>query len=742
MWAFLLILVFFIGFGYIAIRSLTTFYYDERIDEVKSLARAYTRTLQSGIEAENQILAQMDKRLDVAAVTVSKYSEEYTDEAPHEMAKNLQVDSIYIFDKDLVITNNSDSENIGWQSTEGHQTYEFAHSDQEVFIEEIREGAITGTLYKYAYRKLGDGRIIQVSLRATTIEAIKERFSPQFLIDQIWHDAPVAKLLYLDENLTTIAATDSSLVGRVISLEGILDHSPNQHSYARTMWQGQPYLALNFPIEINQSSPRSLLIYYPVGTMETAIRHAAIFITIVMVVFFVISILLLNQTIQRNRRMYEFAYFDDETGLPNLHNFMTTLTRMRNTPVTAITIEISNLTQLVLSYGLEHSKRVHEEMANALRSLFANRIETNVFALPSSRFLVLFHSVKRMDTLSITDEIFLIRQQSDALANIDIRMGIALRSTEQIPSDILLKRALIALSAANHTEPVKQFSLALERELHRQDVIEETLNGVIEGNNEWLSLAFQPIVEIKERALVGFEALARLTCPVLGSVSPDEFISLAEQRHLIIALGWQILALACDTINEGLSRGREMVPIGINISVIQIMEESFVPTVAAIFNHKKIPHGLIQFELTESIFAQDLDFVSRQIDRLLELGVGLAIDDFGTGYSALSRINQFRFDAIKIPKQFTDHLDVQETADLVTDIISLAHHLGKEVIVEGVENEDQIEDLRLMKADYLQGYVISRPMPTADMFTYLEEATIVQKRFRHLKPNLQILPAE
>ena len=225
-------------------------------------------------------------------------------------------------------------------------------------------------------------------------------------------------------------------------------------------------------------------------------------------------------------------------------------------------------------------------------------------------------------------------------------------------------------------------------------------------------------------------------------MSPDEFISLAEQRHLIIALGWQILALACDTINEGLSRGLEMVPIGINISVIQIMEESFVPTVAAIFNHKKIPHGLIQFELTESIFAQDLDFVSRQIDKLLELGVALAIDDFGTGYSALSRINQFRFNAIKIPKQFTDRLHVQETADLVTDIISLAHHLGKEVIVEGIENEEQVEKLRLMKADYLQGYVISRPMPTADMFTYLEEATIVQKRFRHLKPNLQILPAE
>lgn len=741
-WVFLLLLIVFIVIGYFTTTSLVRFYYNERVNESTSLAKAYLRSVQSGIEAEQAILSQMDKRLEVASITVAKYPGLLTDEVLAEMAENLSVDFIYIYDDELKIINSSIGENIGWISEPGHGTYEFAHSSLDFFNEGIREGALTGTLYKYAYRKLEHGIIVQVGLRATTIEELQKRFNPQHIIDLIWDDAQVAKLLYLDQDFTVVAATDEPLVGQKLTSNELQLPSSAEYTITRTVWGDQSYMTLHFPVLVEEGKTQSLLVYYPTSLMEANIRRAALYIGLTILAIFILTILLLNQTIQRNRRMYSFAFFDDETGLPNLHNFLTTHGRNKNTPITALAVEISNLTQLLLTFGVEHSKRVHEEMATALNSLFANRIEVNVYALPWSRFLVLFHSIVQMDTLSIIDEIFLLRRRTGALANIDIRIGYAIRENEQLESDTLLKHALIALNATTHAEPVAHFSHTLEQELHRQDTIEETLQRKIRGEIHPLTLVFQPIVEIHTKALVGFEALARLNCPILGPVPPNEFIPLAEQRHLIIPLGWQILALVCDFIKKGLKQGVEMVPIGVNISVIQIMEESFVPTVEAILNHKKIPRGLIQFELTESIFAQDLTFVAKQMDRLMELGIAVAIDDFGTGYSALSRLNQISFDSIKIPKEFTDRLEIQESADLVTDIISLAHHLGKEVIVEGVECEDQLADLVLMGADYIQGYVISPPFEDAKLFDYIQEATIIQKRYRHLTPNLQSHPSE
>ena len=186
-------------------------------------------------------------------------------------------------------------------------------------------------------------------------------------------------------------------------------------------------------------------------------------------------------------------------------------------------------------------------------------------------------------------------------------------------------------------------------------------------------------------------------------------------------MGMRIIALACNFISIMREKGYEDIRVAINISTLQLLDQGFIPTLVELLEVKHIPIHNIELELTESVFAQDLVYVGEQLKQLRALGMRLAIDDFGTGYSSLSRLEYLDIDILKLDKQFVDKLSEVENKNLAQIIISMAHHIKKKVVAEGVETAFQVEQLLRIGCDYLQGYFLSIPLEETEAISLLLE---------------------
>ncbi|MEZ4442219.1 MAG: GGDEF domain-containing phosphodiesterase [Polyangiaceae bacterium] len=224
-------------------------------------------------------------------------------------------------------------------------------------------------------------------------------------------------------------------------------------------------------------------------------------------------------------------------------------------------------------------------------------------------------------------------------------------------------------------------------------------------------LLFQPIVSLRDGRLAGFEALARWDHPTLGSISPAEFIPLAEEVGLIRELGRWVIDQAARQLqswNE-IWRGPKPLSVSVNASPYQLADDALVLDVEAVLRRVDLMRGQLKIEITEGAALQDLTATSAIIERLKRSGVSFSLDDFGTGYSSLSYLHQLPYDTVKIDRAFV--MEMQEKHEKVLHaIIRLAHALNLEVVAEGLETESQKGALERMSCDYAQGYLLSRPI--------------------------------
>ena len=242
-------------------------------------------------------------------------------------------------------------------------------------------------------------------------------------------------------------------------------------------------------------------------------------------------------------------------------------------------------------------------------------------------------------------------------------------------------------------------------------------------DDDALPLVFQPIVSVATGEIVGLEALVRWTHPERGPIGPDEFIPLAEQTGLIVALGHRVLEHACHQgrIWQDAHPGRALT-ISVNVSEHQLRRPEFVAEVGdALAESGLAPERLI-LELTESVLIDEQDATIERLNALKALGVGLAIDDFGTGYSSLSYLRRLPVDSLKVDKEFIDGLggDSGEGA-LAEAIIALAQRLDLRTVAEGVEGSAQIRSLERLGCDLVQGFHLSRPLGAAEVSGLLRD---------------------
>ncbi|PXX92504.1 hypothetical protein DIT71_04730 [Marinobacter vulgaris] len=254
------------------------------------------------------------------------------------------------------------------------------------------------------------------------------------------------------------------------------------------------------------------------------------------------------------------------------------------------------------------------------------------------------------------------------------------------------------------------YRVALRNEL--QDAIDQ----------EQLSVYYQPLVDARTGQIRNVEALVRWQHPTRGLISPGDFVPLAEETGQIIALGEWVLRKACRDMVHLHSRGFRHCSISVNVSPIQLRKEGFTQTVINALKASGLPPESLELEVVESAILLDTDLVINVLHAIRELGVHIAIDDFGTGFSSLSYIKLLPANKIKIDRSFIkDVIENRSDAAITQGVISMAHHLGLEVVAEGVETEAHATYLRKNHCDLLQGFVFARPMPFDELLTFLNE---------------------
>ena len=200
---------------------------------------------------------------------------------------------------------------------------------------------------------------------------------------------------------------------------------------------------------------------------------------------------------------------------------------------------------------------------------------------------------------------------------------------------------------------------------------------------------------------------------------PGEFINIAEESGMIVALGDNVLRQACKQASQWYREGPTAVAVSVNLSVQQLRQEGFAQDVAQILQATSLPAHLLELELTESMLLEHSPTVSANIAALKALGITLSVDDFGTGYSSLAYLKRFPISTLKIDRAFVAELDEKHSDDaIILAIIAMAHSLSLTVVAEGVEHESQMAFLKANGCDEVQGYLISRPIP-ADEFSML-----------------------
>ena len=333
-------------------------------------------------------------------------------------------------------------------------------------------------------------------------------------------------------------------------------------------------------------------------------------------------------------------------------------------------------------------------------------------------FMVVVHQVSEDQiALSIAERLRNVLHQPFVVAEhelyITASMGIAMYPRDGADVSTLRQNADAAMYEAKRggKDRVLFFSPAMRDTVLEHLELETELRRALDRGQE-LTLVYQPIYEAVGGRQTASEALLRWVHPLLGPISPAKLIPVAEESGLIIRLGAWVLEEACRQCRSWQEHGLRGVRVAVNVSALQFARAEFVGSVLRTLDETGLPGHLLDLELTETTLMRDMDEAIRKMTRLHQRGISISIDDFGTGYSSLGYLPRLPVDTLKIDRSFVADLGVNSTAlSLVEGMISLAHSIDKRVVVEGVETYEQLDVLRHIGADEIQGFLLGRPSP-------------------------------
>ncbi|SFH70564.1 diguanylate cyclase (GGDEF) domain-containing protein [Tindallia magadiensis] len=433
----------------------------------------------------------------------------------------------------------------------------------------------------------------------------------------------------------------------------------------------------------------------------------------------------------RNRRLQDLAYFDPVTKLPNasyLHDFLGNMLSKH---------QKTNKKLAVIYFDLDHFKRINdtyghtfgdEVLAQVGERLLAEEDQSGTVArMSGDDFVCVLPDVGDLEMVlekikNLRKKFVLPISSRDTEVYLDISFGIALYPEHGDTVETLLQHADTATSTSKKEGSNKYtfFHESMKLDLRRKMDLEKGMRRALE--NQEMSLCYQPQVFAKTAENRGVEALLRWHHPVFGSVSPYEFIQVAEESGQILAIGEWVLSKACEKLAEFNDHQPHKLTMSVNVSTLQLRSRGFVEMVKKYVKKHKINPSFLELEMTESVFIHSFDEAVTILNELREIGVKISLDDFGTGFSSLSYLRHLPINTLKIDKAFVQGMETDKDTEIMIDsVITMAHNMNLDVIAEGVENEWQLQAMKRYECDMVQGYHISHPLTEEMLGKYFEK---------------------
>jgi diguanylate cyclase (GGDEF)-like protein len=419
-------------------------------------------------------------------------------------------------------------------------------------------------------------------------------------------------------------------------------------------------------------------------------------------------------------RIVHVAHHDALTGLPNRILFAEQLKQAlkrvrRGERLAVLYIDLDRLKRVNDTLGHPIGDKLLKGVADRLRGCI-REIDT-VARLSGDEFAIIQSSIGQpSDAAALAKRIgAAIREPIDLNGHqvvVDTSIGISIAPDDGTELDELLKTADIALYEAKNTGRGTYcfYETDMNERMQIRGKLEYDLRSAL-ANGEF-ELFYQPIVNLQDNKISAFEALLRWYHPERGMVSPSEFIPIAEETGLIIPLGEWVLRTACAEAATWPSE----INVSVNVSPLQLTNTNLVNVIISAIASARISANRLELEITESVFIQNTIANLSTLKQLHELGVKFAMDDFGTGYSSLGYLLSFPFSKIKIDRSFITGLsDTNESRAIVRAVADLARNLNMIVTAEGVETDQQLEQIRILGCTEMQGYLFSRPLPAAEI---------------------------
>ena len=431
----------------------------------------------------------------------------------------------------------------------------------------------------------------------------------------------------------------------------------------------------------------------------------------------------LRERREAEQRIRYLAHFDTLTGLPNRTSFQEKLESdlamqaMRGGDLALMIIDLDRFKEINDVHGHVAGDELLKETAARIKALLSN--DEFAARLAGDEFVVIQtgkpqpNAATRLSTqlLDLFSRPMTVNGQQ---FQVGLTVGISVAPRDGDDMRQLLANADLALYRAKAQGRARAcfFAPEMDETLRERRIIAQQLKEAIEHDE--LDVHYQAQVSVSTGEIIGFEALARWNHPVRGEITPTEFVGIAEETDLILALGEWVLRRACREAAEW----TQPYTVAVNLSPIQFKTPRLPEIIHEVLAETGMPPHRLELEITESALVEDTQRTLDMLRCIKMLGVSIAMDDFGTGYSSLSTLQAFPFDKLKIDKSFVERIDDHGQASVIVNaVLSLGKSLSIPVLAEGVENQEQLSFLSDGKCEQAQGFLIARPMPLSDIRT-------------------------
>lgn len=429
-------------------------------------------------------------------------------------------------------------------------------------------------------------------------------------------------------------------------------------------------------------------------------------------------------------RVWKLAHFDTLTELPNRAWFINELTKLINVEpseenlFSVLFADLDRFKELNDSSGHVAGDMALREVAKRIKKLLP--LDDFIARVGGDEFVVIHRQATKESTRKLClqlvealNEPIPINEGQEAILGISV--GSAMWPKDGSTLNQILSRADLAMYEAKLTScGYIVYGDQIGTKFHRELKVLRNLKKAIRGENQF-HLKYQPKYHLATNKLAGLEVLLRWKDPVLGSISPAEFIPIAEKNKMMRKIGEWVFEAVCKEVSRWKSKG--WVPPGrvaVNISVSQLEHPSFFEDIMRMVIDKGLSPNLFELEVTESVLISNPEKTMHVLRKLEQAGFSISIDDFGTGFSSLSYLKNIKASILKIDKSFIDGvLSNMYDKMIVNSVINLAHNLGLSVVAEGVENEEQVQFLKEAGCDMVQGYYYSKPVAADDFIRTL-----------------------